>query len=969
LEIAPNAIGTVIVGWIMPKQLRALNWFAIATLIGVLVADAWPVSAAVPDVAPPAGMAVPADLSNCYEFPGDYFTSPWTGLSYLSGFPTIQIDNNADTWDETYIQGYVVAPEDLTITSFEVHWTASSGGADVYTEVHLYGFTGSGWFAGSLAINDASGITHHSNGSYIYTNPSPAGATVRTIGIDLVIAPENDGYNAPTSLTLDYLQICTTSTVFATQTPVPPTATSGGPTFTPSATATATNTPGPSPTPGPPSPGGCNDSNSPPNLVCNGNFELPHSTLHDWVLAGQSSIRANNDSPTNGGLAYCGRQFANVNGAGISQRVYLPAGTLYLTARLRKKQNDGDFIHPQVEIVGADTTDLGRQWVVIDGKHGESAFRSSDDFGWIHYQASHAFLVSDPGYYDVKIYNVIPAHQEGGSFLGTPVVTTVDWAIDTNPANDFQVDDIFLSTGGYKDYCPNGAGSATATPVVGLSTRTPTPTKTRTPTPGGPTATPRPVSGWSNCDFEQGLAGWRTVNNVVNRLAGGPVGAQFARLLGNDATLSQSFTWPGGFYFFTGWIGPGSAGSIKIISSNGVVWNLWSQTESTPAWKLVRIAAVNLPAGDYQLVVRGNQFQAMEVDGLMPGANDYRYCGSGAGATPTSGPTSFVTPTGTPTQLPGPTQPPLTRTPTATRPTSTPNATWTPSATYSPVPSATPGNDATATAQAGTATGQAATATALSNYATQLSNTATAQASNTPASATPSPTAANNATATAYASITPATGTPTGTPFATLTPLPPPSATTMSNPPPQPEPAPQADCQRPDNPFNLPGWMEYEVCTVLTWTLWNDENSNQMLNIQATLQVYEPLGTLNELSAARDTLQGEINQYDWANTGLQSGELPDLSILVPDTTPDGLLTGNFDLTPDPSSDFAFQRTCGLQIANVFGDAMSQGMCAAINWMMVTGILNWVQYFFDLAIWIAFIRYGWYVVTTVIPTIL
>ncbi len=195
------------------------------------------------------------------------------------------------------------------------------------------------------------------------------------------------------------------------------------------------------------------------------------------------------------------------------------------------------------------------------------------------------------------------------------------------------------------------------------------------------------------------------------------------------------------------------------------------------------------------------------------------------------------------------------------------------------------------------------------------------------------------------------------------------TATTMPNPNPQPEPAPEADCQRPDNPFNLAGWMEYEVCTVLTWTLWNNENSSQVLNIQATLQSYEPMGTLNELSDARDQVQGEINQFDWANTGLQSGELPDLEIFFPNSTPNGLLTGNFTLTPDPGGDFAFVTTCGVETANVFGDAMSQGFCAALNWMIVTGILNWAQYLFDVVIWLGFLRYVWNLVTVVIPQIL
>ncbi len=161
--------------------------------------------------------------------------------------------------------------------------------------------------------------------------------------------------------------------------------------------------------------------------------------------------------------------------------------------------------------------------------------------------------------------------------------------------------------------------------------------------------------------------------------------------------------------------------------------------------------------------------------------------------------------------------------------------------------------------------------------------------------------------------------------------------------------------------------MEFEVCQVLTWFIWTPENSTQALNIQATLAVYEPVGTLNELSAARDVAIAEVSQFDWANTGLQTGALPNLNIFMPDTAPHGLLTGDFALTPAPAGfNFLFLKTCGLQIADVFGQSMSEGMCAAINWMLVTGILNWLQYFFDLAVWIAFFRYMWHTVTTTIP---
>ncbi|MEP7356450.1 MAG: hypothetical protein ABI847_04375, partial [Anaerolineales bacterium] len=682
------------------------------------------------------------------------------------------------------------------------------------------------------------------------------------------------------------------------------------------------------------------------NYICNGSFEYPVSSLnpHDWQYL-NADIFQNNNPADNIGLAYCGTHFVNVLGEGISQRVYLPAGPLYLHFRIRRRYFDYPYGGPpraQVEIASASSGDVGLNWVVLDGKTDDGASHvvmgSAANFYWFSEEYSHTFLTPSAGWYDVKFENIIPPYTE--VIAGTP--RPQPWFYQYDRTMAYQLDDITLSSIGYQTYC-SGPGGATATPAVSPtagSGRGATPT--RTVTPGGPTQTPAPVSSFQNCDFEQGLAGWSTVGAASVKLAGGPIGPQFARAIGPLTSVYQAFTWGGGTAYFTFWIGPGSGGSVHIQRAAGFGASydttLWAHSESSPVWKLITAQISNLQSGTYKIAFYGTNFNNMDIDGVMPSYNTYRYCGAG---TPTPGPTSFVTSTPSRTPTAGPSSTAIaTRTPTVTN---TPNATWTPSNT----PTAAPPS------------------------ATPLPPTAT-NTPTTPPSATPSGTPGNDATATALASVTPATS--TATPAASVTAPPtntpmPPTASPIPNPNPQPEPAPSADCQRPDNPFNLAGWMEFEVCQVLKWTLWNDENSTQMLNIQATLQVYEPMGTLNELSDARNTLSDEINQYDWANTGLQSGELPDLSILIPDNTPTGLLTGNFDLTPDPGSDFAFVRTCGLQIADVFGDAMSQGMCAAINWMIATGILNWVQYLFDLAIWIAFLRYGWWVVTNVIPTML
>ncbi len=721
-------------------------------------------------------------------------------------------------------------------------------------------------------------------------------------------------------------------------------------------TAAPTNTPTPTNTAAPTAtyePGSACDDLGVTNYLCNGSFEFPYGNPHDWTYNRAATVHESQIAKGYPGAAYCGKKFVNINGEGITQRVFLPAGPLYFSFVIRKAVQDGGHANAQVEIVSATSPDIGLNWIVLDGKRDTITSRIVGDT-WYREEHSHTFLTPTTGWYDVKFYNV----QEAVAGLN-PLITSTPVPIGDPPAwdyqydkhYDYQVDDIVLSSIGYRTYCTNSG--ATTTPQASPTIRG---TSTRTPTPGGPTHTPAPVGNFQNCDFEAGLSGWQTIGNVNVQLAGGPVGPQFARVQGSSSNLSQVFQWGGGQAFFTFWIGPGSGGSVRVqrASGFGVAYEktLWSQSETSPGWKLIRATISSLPSGTYKLVFQGNQFNNLDIDGVMPGYNDYRYCGNNNGATPTAGPTSFVTatPTRTPTSGPSPTPRPATATRTP-GPTNTPNATWTPSTTPS-------GFEGTGTALAGTQTQVAASATALASITP--SPTPTTPPTNTPA---------NDATATALASVTPATS--TGTPAASTTPIPPPSTpTVMPNPNPQPEPAPGADCQRPDNPFNLAGWMEFEVCQVLTWFVWTGENSQQVLNIQATLSVYEPIGTLNELADARDTVADEVNDFDWANTGLQSGELPNLNIFIPSTTPNGLLTGSFTLGAGPNAtNFYFLRTCGLDIADVFGQAMSQGMCAAINWLLVTGILNWVQYFFDLAVWIAFMRYAWYTVTQVVPTML
>lgn len=191
---------------------------------------------------------------------------------------------------------------------------------------------------------------------------------------------------------------------------------------------------------------------------------------------------------------------------------------------------------------------------------------------------------------------------------------------------------------------------------------------------------------------------------------------------------------------------------------------------------------------------------------------------------------------------------------------------------------------------------------------------------------------------------------------------------------PRPEPGPYVDCVRPTNPLWLADWVDYEFCRLMTWFVWSPTNSQQVSALQTDLGQYEPLGTLLEISNARNEIQDQLYAYDWARTGVQQAYtettlIPDIGVFFPNHVATGLLAGNLDLTPNPIDPLRFLTICSLKVGDIFGQAVAEGLCASINWMIAIGIMGWVQYLFDVVVWFAFIRYGWHTVTVTIPTML
>lgn len=477
----------------------------------------------------------------------------------------------------------------------------------------------------------------------------------------------------------------------------------------------------------------------------------------------------------------------------------------------------------------------------------------------------------------------------------------------------FQVDDVTLAYGEWYTHCgeqpgtpsPTPNGTATATPTGNTPTATgptPTPTVTRTPTA---TRTGAPPANFVNCNFENGAVGWFGTNFQI-LLAGGPIGPQYASV-GNAGNIYQSFTHAGGNLYATFWVGPNSYGEVRIRNANtGTTYTLW--TGNNASWELKQALRANLSSGNYAIEAVAYNNTGIKIDGVMVSRNTYSYCGAG---TPTPGPTSFVTPTNTRTATAGASP---TRTPTRTSPPSnTPNFTWTPTRTHTPGPTST--------------------------------STATA---------TDTATAANDATATSYAATQTAAAsiTPSATPISSDTPTPAVTATSTPNVPPQPEPAPSADCQRPTEWWNVAHWIDYEVCVVLTWFVWTPANTDEITSWQDAFNEHEPFGTINEIGEGLTYMRDSWQAAGWDDTGAAGAACTaDAADLTNDAS--GILSGDFAFDTEVTP---YSPTCELSIASFLGDALASGMCFGVNVLCQNGMLPWIQLVTNAGLVMLFINY-------------
>lgn len=238
----------------------------------------------------------------------------------------------------------------------------------------------------------------------------------------------------------------------------------------------------------------------------------------------------------------------------------------------------------------------------------------------------------------------------------------------------------------------HGSGTITSRTLwcYGIGDLVPTATPTLSPTPG---PSPTQTTKLYNCGFELGQQGWYFTPPSYVDLAGGPSGPQHAVAVPNNQSLPeifQNFYWPVTQpIYIQGW----SKGQAQVR-----IWNIYSNfqysvvyTGNDTDWVHWQYAG-SLPMGYYRLELNTFDPEGSEgrYDGVTLAADNYLDDWVCSAATPTPGPTSFVTPTPGPSMTPS-----LTMTPRTSR---TPWGTSTLWPSGTPSLSATAGNAQTLTA-------------------------------------------------------------------------------------------------------------------------------------------------------------------------------------------------------------------------------------------------------------------------------
>jgi hypothetical protein len=153
--------------------------------------------------------------------------------------------------------------------------------------------------------------------------------------------------------------------------------------------------------------------------------------------------------------------------------------------------------------------------------------------------------------------------------------------------------------------------------------------------------------------------------------------------------------------------------------------------------------------------------------------------------------------------------------------------------------------------------------------------------------------------------------------------------------------------------------VDYARCDIITFMSWSESNTEELQNYSDLMSQYEPFGTFTEVADAIEAGTSLFNSYDWVNTGYASQYTvarPNIISLA-----QGALGGTTSFTPDSAFMTLYNTEwnyCSLQMVSIFSSNVANGVCVVWTFLQVTGIREWIQFFFDFASWALFFRFAW-----------
>ena len=169
------------------------------------------------------------------------------------------------------------------------------------------------------------------------------------------------------------------------------------------------------------------------------------------------------------------------------------------------------------------------------------------------------------------------------------------------------------------------------------------------------------------------------------------------------------------------------------------------------------------------------------------------------------------------------------------------------------------------------------------------------------------------------------------------------TAIALSMPPSQPLTTWDAECLRPDNPFNVSWWVDYERCMVLSWFAWGPSNTAQLQDLQTMAGGKEPIGTILQIGDAFENLLNSFAIFDWSLTGVTCSTSPPNATIFFEQA-QGILNGELDLNAAYST---YSDEGNVPIDVIVGPYIARGIHFFLNILCALGIMQWVQWMADI----------------------